>query len=805
MPQDTFTPNASLNLISENRQHWATTLNDNFRLLDALIGSFFSINSLRGVWRNSTEYGANDCVVDTQSSTIYQALVPHTSSPIPTTFLEERLAHPTYWALYSAAARARGVWTTATDYAVNDFVVNGAKYAIALERHTSGDFNTDVSTGKWSILLDLTGYATLAQDTFLDRTALAAATVSTSITRIRVMNYDATHPERGGGAFYKETVNTSPFPGLMQSADGRWWEPDRETQVVVPAMYGYSGNTVNITTTDPWEYIIEDSLPFVPYTINLAAGTYLGTRVVKVYNKTNLRISGPLVNGPATVTIDTSFDVQFGALIQIFHMDFARTSSSAPGLEDEDFISGRNSFIDLKNIDVTDATGKVRMFVGRGICSFQAACADPQDAVPIGRNLDWRFDNSTRTNIIDMEESAACDLRGRAKLTGGTLHWRLNMTAPGTMTQPVAVKTGEVYWRAVSVTGLTGPAPDFDRCTHGYWVSRGVNGTMIGEEVDPGLFCGVDNCINGITARQGSFLGINNNEDSAGSGIGTLEIKNCDYAFWADLGIQTINLDLLVLTNIAVQKFRSNGDRANAYFKGLGVMDQNYGFIEYTADQDETWKWLDDGSFITDSATLTANRNLTLDNEQRWATHVRYSRTGTGAFSRLIKSGNGQTIATLAAGEWIQLYKNAQSNNAVSWTVIARGTNASLATPISGANGGTGVANTGKTITLGGNLTTSGAFNLTLTLTNNANVTVPSGGTLVSVNSTDTLTNKTLDVAKVKNYTVATLPAGAVGMLARVTDGDASLAWGDTVINSGAGATHYLVWFNNANWTVVGK
>jgi len=61
-----------------------------------------------------------------------------------------------------------------------------------------------------------------------------------------------------------------------------------------------------------------------------------------------------------------------------------------------------------------------------------------------------------------------------------------------------------------------------------------------------------------------------------------------------------------------------------------------------------------------------------------------------------------------------------------------------------GANGGTGVANTGKTVTLGGNLTTSGAFATTLTATNTTSVTLPTTGTLSTLAGTETLTNKTL-------------------------------------------------------------
>lgn len=68
---------------------------------------------------------------------------------------------------------------------------------------------------------------------------------------------------------------------------------------------------------------------------------------------------------------------------------------------------------------------------------------------------------------------------------------------------------------------------------------------------------------------------------------------------------------------------------------------------------------------------------------------------------------------------------------------------------LAGAYGGTGVANTGKTITLGGNVTTSGAFNLSLTLTGNTTLTIPTSGTLATVSgalgtpTSLTLTNAT--------------------------------------------------------------
>ena len=63
---------------------------------------------------------------------------------------------------------------------------------------------------------------------------------------------------------------------------------------------------------------------------------------------------------------------------------------------------------------------------------------------------------------------------------------------------------------------------------------------------------------------------------------------------------------------------------------------------------------------------------------------------------------------------------------------------------LAGAYGGTGVANTGKTITLGGSLTTSGAYDSILTATAATAVTLPTTGTLATLAGTESLTNKKL-------------------------------------------------------------
>jgi hypothetical protein len=72
--------------------------------------------------------------------------------------------------------------------------------------------------------------------------------------------------------------------------------------------------------------------------------------------------------------------------------------------------------------------------------------------------------------------------------------------------------------------------------------------------------------------------------------------------------------------------------------------------------------------------------------------------------------------------------------------------------------------------------------------------------------ATQTFSNATFGgTVQFASYTVSTLPTGSTGMEAYVTDGDSGLAWGATVVNSGSGATTYLVWYNGSHWTVTGK
>lgn len=107
---------------------------------------------------------------------------------------------------------------------------------------------------------------------------------------------------------------------------------------------------------------------------------------------------------------------------------------------------------------------------------------------------------------------------------------------------------------------------------------------------------------------------------------------------------------------------------------------------------------------------------------------------------------------------------------------------------VAGQYGGTGVANTGKTITLGGSFTHTGAHTLGLTTTANTSVTLPTTGTLATLAGTETFTNKTLTSPTINAGTLSGTFSGSATLsgvitLSNTTDASSTTAAG--VIMSG--------------------
>ena len=90
------------------------------------------------------------------------------------------------------------------------------------------------------------------------------------------------------------------------------------------------------------------------------------------------------------------------------------------------------------------------------------------------------------------------------------------------------------------------------------------------------------------------------------------------------------------------------------------------------------------------------------------------------------------------------------------WTTNIAGNAANVTGIVLGANGGTGVANTGFTFTMAGNVSHAGAFTQTFTATGNTSVTLPTAGTLATLAGTETFTNKRVTPRAVTTTSSAT-------------------------------------------------
>lgn len=129
------------------------------------------------------------------------------------------------------------------------------------------------------------------------------------------------------------------------------------------------------------------------------------------------------------------------------------------------------------------------------------------------------------------------------------------------------------------------------------------------------------------------------------------------------------------------------------------------------------------GAFAT-TFTMTGATNVTFPTSGTLATTAGTVASVTGTANR-IAIGGTSTAPTVDIDA-------AYVGQASITTLGTIGTGTWSGSVISGTYGGTGVNNGSNTITLGGNLTTSGAFSTTLTVTGNTNVTLPTTGTLIT-------------------------------------------------------------------------
>lgn len=113
------TPNFGFGLINYRTNPWHEDEYNNWRSLDTILATIVELSSIQGVWQNSTAYTVGQKLVDGSTGTLYEVMVSHTSAASPTTFAQDRVAHPTFWQAVGGGSASFG------EYSVKNFGATG--------------------------------------------------------------------------------------------------------------------------------------------------------------------------------------------------------------------------------------------------------------------------------------------------------------------------------------------------------------------------------------------------------------------------------------------------------------------------------------------------------------------------------------------------------------------------------------------------------------------------------------------------------------------------------------------------------
>ena len=369
----------------------------------------------------------------------------------------------------------------------------------------------------------------------------------------------------------------------------------------------------------------------------------------------------------------------------------------------------------------------------------------------------------TSTNVTGIVVGAnggtGIDNTGKTITLGGNLNTGAAFTTTGTTgagnAADITLKTAGATELTLPVAGtlatLTGVEALTNKTINGITPTSAANGfTLAGGTTSKTL------TVNNNATVSGSNTGdqtINLNGDLTGSGTGTFSTTLANSgvtagAYGSATTVPTITVDAKGrVTNVVNTTISGVSPVGSAMGSGKIIVGNALG-VASIVDMS--------GDVTIDNLGVTTIGNNKITTDKVLNSNITYSKiqdVTTGKVLGRTSANNGivEEIATTGTGTVVRAISPTFTGAPLVPTPIVSSNDGTVANTefvkraisnidanavdgiISGEKGGTGVANTGKTITLGGNLSTSGANNLIFTTTGSTNVTVPTSGTLATV------------------------------------------------------------------------
>ena len=161
MAANDTTTNFKFNLTEFDKIPWHTEEHNNWHIIDALLARYIAIGSVQGAWENAIAVTVGSRYIDTDTDTIWEVLVAHTTASTGT-FAVDRTANDSYWTSISVDVSAKGTYAQGTAYNPNDFVIQGDRYGVVQTTYTSDStqatvilsYDLDVTNGNIVTLID---------------------------------------------------------------------------------------------------------------------------------------------------------------------------------------------------------------------------------------------------------------------------------------------------------------------------------------------------------------------------------------------------------------------------------------------------------------------------------------------------------------------------------------------------------------------------------------------------------------------------------------------------------------------------